>query len=288
MNDSLNKSLELTKQQRKGIVLFLVPLGLFLIILSQALFSFLYHTQLTNPGWLEIVDNLSGIGVIVVTLLYCRLFEKRRPSSLGFTTTNSLKGYLTGLILGLVLVSSAYLINIFTHSITMTFQFSQIKWWFIFFSFFGYICQGLMEETVCRGFIMNSIASRYGIWPGIIVNSLIFSSLHHANAGFTLLAAINVFLIGIFFSLLFYYTDNIFFVGAVHTAWNFTSGPLLGIKVSGLPIYSSILQTTESDTYQLVNGGTFGLEGGLAVTFPILIAIAFVLYQLQHPNKKRS
>lgn len=288
MKYSLNQSIQLTKQQRRGPVILLVPLGLFIIILSQGIFSFFYSNQVTNPGWLEILDNLSTSGAIIITLMYCRLVEKRSPSSLGFTTKNSLKNYLLGLLLGFILIIFTVLIIIFTNSASLSFNNGQIKWWFILFSFFGYMSQGLMEETVCRGFIMNSIASRYGIWPGIIANSLIFSSLHHANEGFTLLAGLNIFLIGVFFSLLFYYTDSLLFVGAVHTVWNFTTGPFLGIQVSGLATYSSILKTIEVNSQQIINGGVFGLEAGLAVTLVMVVVTTFLLYKINHNQIKKS
>ncbi len=283
MKIPFNESIQLTKQERRGFLGITVVAGLVIAILTQTLLSS-FSTYISNPGWSEIYDNISTIGIILVVLLYCRLVEKRTPESLGFIKKNAGKNYLIGIMIGFLFISSVFIINLLTNSITVTFDFSSIQWWYIIFSFIGFMFQGLMEETVCRGFIMNSIASKRGVLAGMIINSIIFALLHSFNSGFTIFAGINLFLVGILFSTLFYYTSSIFLVAAVHTAWNFTVGPIFGVEISGTPIYSPIITTVGNKAHSLLNGGDFGFEGGLSVTLVTLILFAIVLYFIK--NKK--
>ena len=86
--------------------------------------------------------------------------------------------------------------------------------------FLGFIVQGASEEFLCRGFLLNSIAAKNGIILGIILNSCLFGFLHIFNAGFSLLPLINIILVGVFFSVYAYRTDNIIGVCVIHYMWN--------------------------------------------------------------------
>ncbi|MFV0557193.1 MAG: lysostaphin resistance A-like protein [Enterococcus sp.] len=281
MKIPLNESIQLTKEQRKGFVPAVVLLGLIAIIFSQYFFS-VFSTNFSNPGWREVYDNFSTFGVILFTLALCRVVEKRTPASLGFTKKNSGQNYLIGLGAGLFLVSLIILLNILTGASTISFEGSQIKWGYVLLSFVGYMGQGLMEETVSRGFIMNSIASRYGILAGILINSYMFASLHQRNAGFTWLGAgLNIFLIGVMFSLLFYYTNSIWINGALHTVWNFSVGPIFGVQVSGMEPYSSIFSTENDPSKSLINGDAFGIEAGITTPIVIIFAIVGLIYLIK-------
>lgn len=280
MDMPVNESLRITRKQRKGPVVVTVFLGLLLTILTQTLLS-LFDARFPNSGLREIYDNASLFIVILVVLAYCYLIEKRTPASLGFTRKNAEKNYLIGLLLGFGFISVVFLLNLFTGAIEVSFDFASIQWWYILLSFIGFIFQGMMEEVVCRGFIMNGIASKYGVVSGVIINSIIFALLHASNGGFDLLAGINLFLIGLMFSLLFYYSNSIFIVGALHAAWNFTVGPIYGVQISGIPVYSPIISTVGKESHALMNGGAFGFEGGLGVTLPIVALLLMLTYLIK-------
>lgn len=285
MKIPLNSSIRKTKEQRRGWLSLIVPLGLILVVVSQ------YYLQslerfIPNSGLSEIFDNASLIVVIILVLFYCYFVEKRRPETLGFVRKNAFKGYLSGVLIGFLFISSIFIINLVTNSIDTHLSISSVHWWYIILSLVGFFFQGLMEEVVCRGFIMNSIASKIGVLAGIIINSIIFSLMHGFNDGYSLLAATNLFLAGVFFSVIFYYTDNIFVVGAIHASWNFFVGPFYGVKISGYESYSPIFHTVGKPDHSLINGGGFGFEGGLPVTIVLTLIIIVVIYLIKSKIKK--
>lgn len=59
--------------------------------------------------------------------------------------------------------------------------------------------------------------------------------------------------------------------------WNFAQGNIFGVSVSGMDIMASVFSFVPTNEGELINGGTFGLEGGLAVTIVLILATIAVL-----------
>lgn len=219
----------------------------------------------------------SDIMMILVILLFCRFFQRRNPSSVGFTRKHIVPEYLAGIVVGFVMFSAAVLIGVAAGAVRVEGFAADIPVGILVVFFLGYMVQGMAEEVLCRGYIMVSIARRYPVWVGVLTNSILFAALHLANDGITPLAFLNLVLFGIFASLYFIRRGNIWGIGAIHSVWNFTQGNFFGISVSGMGNTSSVLTSTFVEGKSLINGGSFGSEGGLAVTIVLVIGI-FVLY----------
>ena len=146
----------------------------------------------------------------------------------------------------------------------------------------GYMIQGMAEEVLCRGYFLVSIGRRYPMWAAVMLNSLFFAALHLGNAGISPLAFVNLTLFGIFASVYFIKRGSLWGIGAFHSIWNFVQGNFYGIKVSGLTTSCTILESVSVEGRELINGGAFGLEGGLAVT---LVLVAGILFLLNRPAK---
>ena len=147
----------------------------------------------------------------------------------------------------------------------------------------GFMIQGMAEEVLCRGYLMCSVARRYPLWVGILANSVVFAALHLLNSGISALAFVNLVLSGIFASLYFVRRGNIWGIGAFHAVWNFVQGNFDGIQVSGTGKMTSVFASSFTEGRELINGGAFGLEGGLAVS--VVLAVGIVLLYLE-PWKK--
>lgn len=278
----LTQSMLLTKEQRRGNAIVVVLFSIIVMFAAQFLIILPTQQKGINVGLAEVMVSFLSVVVIGVILLYAVLIEKRTPASFGFKKAGSVKKYFFGLAIGSGIIFSVFVVNALFSTIDVQVNLSQVSWLYLAGSVVGYFFQGMMEEVLCRGLIMNTLSARYNVWTGIIINSLIFSILH--AAGFTL-ATVNLFLAGLLFSLLFYLTDNLFFVSAIHSAWNFILGPVLGVSVSGMRSYSSVLKTDSLPQYNGLNGGDYGFEGGIVLTVVLVVIIAYALYQI---NKKPS
>ncbi len=244
-------------------------------------YSVLMNIVINRPEWIMIVILISEIFLILIMMLYCRFIEKRKIGTMGFVKKDMVLQYLVGILLGFVTFSVAYLLCVITGSVKWQGISENIVPIYIIGYFLGYLIQGMAEEVLCRGYLLVSVSKRYNIIYAIVVSSLFFAILHGANQGLSLLAFINLFLFGVFAALLFIDCENIWIVGAFHSIWNFVQGNMYGIQVSGTGLQNSIFATSVTEGHEIINGGSFGLEGGISVTIVYVVGIGMILMHLK-------
>ncbi len=233
-----------------------------------------------NSDTVIIAGLFTTLSMILIPLLFCKLIQKRSMRTLGFVKKNSGKEYLKGLAFGFVMFSAAVHICFLTGALQFN-GFSETLAVGTFLLFVaGFLIQGMAEEVLLRGYFMVSFARRHAMWTAVVVNSVAFAALHLLNDGISVLAIVNLTLFGIFASLYFVKSGSIWGVAAFHSVWNLVQGNLYGIQVSGIETSTSVLSSTLTESMNLINGGSFGLEGGLAVTIVLVIGILllFVFY----------
>ena len=226
-----------------------------------------------------LIQLFATVVTVAAVLLYCLLGERRSLSTLGFRKKGLLSEYVIGLLGGLALFGGAVLLcvacGVLTVSPAETPPAPGISVLFLL----GFLIQGMSEEMLCRSYLMVSLSRGFPLWLCVVLNALLFSVLHIGNPGVTAVALINIFLFGLFASMLTLRRGSIWMVGALHSMWNFAQGNLFGIPVSGLTgspsPFLSVLK--EGRAAELLHGGDFGLEGGLAVTVVMTAACAAAL-----------
>jgi len=226
---------------------------------------------------MTIIMLFSDAGMILVTLLFCKLIQKRKMTTVGFQKPGMWKEYLCGLGAGLLIFSVAVLICVVTGSLRLQGLSASFSAGIFVLFLLGYLVQGMAEEVLCRGYFLVSVSRRYPLAVGIIANSALFASLHLLNNGISVLAFINLVLFGVFASVYFVKRGNIWGVGALHSIWNLAQGNIYGIRVSGIQTSCSILSSEMVAGRELINGGDFGLEGGLAVTIVLVVGTLILL-----------
>lgn len=232
---------------------------------------------LANSNYMLMTTLLATSGIILVSLLFCKLVQKRKMRTVGFKKKNLVKEYLIGLVVGFVMMLVAVLVNVMTgavklNGISADFSMLTVGWLVLFF--IGFMIQGMSEEVLCRGYMLVSVARRKKqVWLAVVVNSVFFAALHLLNSGISVLAFINLVLFGIFASIYFVKRGNIWGIAAVHSIWNFTQGNVFGILVSGGDYGPKLLESSVNENMTLINGGAFGLEGGIVVTVVLVLGI---------------
>lgn len=246
-------------------------------LMAKAALSLL-PSPVTSAVYLT-VSLFATLATVAVVLLYCLLAERRSLLSLGFTRRGALGEYAAGILGGLVLFGLPVLLCMVTGTLTLTVANPSPAALPLLLCLVGFIIQGASEELLCRSYLMVSLSRSLPPWICATVNALLFSLLHVENPGVTVIALVNIFLFGIFASLLTLRRGSVWIVCALHTLWNFAQGNLFGIPVSGLGGLPSPLraEVAEGKWQTLINGGAFGLEGGLAVTVVLAVACGVVL-----------
>lgn len=225
--------------------------------------------------------------MILITILFCKLIQKRKPSTLGYKKPGMWKEYGIGALVGLGLMTIIVLIGMVTGSLELQFNKEALTaggMGMLVLLLIGFLIQGMSEEVLCRGYFLVSIARNKGnVWLGIIVSSIAFAALHLGNLGIAPLAFVNLILFGVFAGVYFIKRGNIWGIAAIHSIWNFAQGNIFGILVSGNDFGTTVFTSTINENMTFINGGDFGLEGGILTTI-VLTAATVVMLRTQQKD----
>lgn len=196
---------------------------------------------------------------------------------MGFNGKNAVGQYFAGLLVGFVMMSACVAISWASGSMKFTGFTLGGGIGLLLCFLIGFVLQGMSEEVFLRGYFMMSVAGKNSILLAVISNAIIFAVLHLFNPGVSVIGILNLILFGLFASVYTLKMNSIWGICAVHSIWNFAQGNLFGIKVSGMDAKVSVLSFLPTETGTLINGGDFGLEGGLAVTIVLALSTLIVL-----------
>lgn len=268
------KEMSFSKELGRFIILF------FILLLAISIVQYMFYdlnAEVQTPLNF-LLTHLAFIFSPILIYLYITKIENRSLRSIGFSKGNAISSVLKGLLIGLLIILAIVIIGVL---------FGQFKYDGIDFSsclllilyFIGYGVQSFCEEIYCRGWALTYFARRHGILFAILASNIVFILPHLGNNGFDIMSIVNIFLIGILFAIIFLKYDNIWICGGIHTAWNFLLGPIFGLNVSGEATYSLLKFSAISPN--ILNGGTFGPESSLIVTFVVIVAIIIAAYVLK-------
>jgi membrane protease YdiL (CAAX protease family) len=212
-------------------------------------------------------------------LIYCLCIEKRSALSMGFRKGTFWRSYSKGFLIGtgllLLCCGIGYILGGFTVSSVMTLTPAYGVLFLL-----GFVIQGSSEEVLLRGYFMMSLSNRCRTSWAVGISSVVFSLLHIANPGFGLLPFINISLFGMFMGLYVYREGDLWGACAIHSAWNFVQGNILGVQVSGTGALPTLWQFQPIEGKTLISGGAFGIEASIIVTAVLLATIAITYFGL--------
>lgn len=138
-----------------------------------------------------------------------------------------------------------------------------------------FIFVGWNEELLSRGYHLQTIASGFNLFWGVIISSAVFGLLHLGNPNATWVSAAGIFFAGIYLAFGYTRTKQLWLPIGLHIGWNFFEGVGFGFPVSGLDIYPLLRIDVTGPV--LWTGGAFGPEAGLIV-LPSLIVGGLLIY----------
>ena len=231
--------------------------------------------------WSTFFMYFGFIGTWIVFMIEFLIVKKDRPILKTLWTApkgNNIKYLGLGFLIGFVLNIICAIVAVLNKDISLHYDsFNFIKLLLLFIAVF---IQSSAEEMVCRGFIFQRLRRGYR-HPAvaIILNSLLFTSMHLFNPGASVISMTAVLAAGLLFSLMVYYMDSVWCAMAAHTAWNFTQNLILGLPNSGMVSPVSVFKldaaTAKSSFAYSVE---FGLEGSItAITVMIMTGIVIIV-----------
>lgn len=255
----------------------LYVITLVLIVFGQAFGMLLEFIPFMTSSDVMVTATLyfEFIGIWVLVILYMRFSPKNRPILKAVGRTAAGNSWL-GLLLGIGIdfgLNALCILAAWLHG-DIALYFDSFQPLYLLLLFLAVFIQSSAEELLCRGFLYQRLMRSYGKPVlAIVVNSLFFALMHLMNDGVTVLSLLNIFVVGVLFSLMVYYMDSLWCAMAAHAAWNFTQNILFGLPNSGIVVPYSVfhLKAASARNSFAYNVG-FGIEGTLLADAVLILA----------------
>ena len=278
-------------EEKNKFKLLLIPILVVILItfINQLLILpliFIFNDSLKEllsfSGTSNLVDEAF---CLFLSIFLMTKISKLKIEQLGFTKDNIVFSYLKGALFGTLQIFTVFFI-IFGLKAIDVYYVGNISILLLIKVFIIFIFQALLEEILFRGYLMPFFSKVIGIKFTIILLSFLFTCIHLFNPNLDIIGLANVFLAGVTFSLIYYYTGNLWLVGAMHTLWNFILGFIVGSQISGIITYNSVFFSIPVENKDLISGGVFGFEASIVTTIVELIISLFVIYLIKKEKNK--
>jgi uncharacterized protein len=260
------------------VVLFLVIWG---FLLAPVIVPFAGSLEGSRPAGsfrMMMFEAAAAFTVVLAAFIMIRFIEKRSFVSLGFAPRFLMRDLFLGIGLGacwlFLSVAVLWLSGCAKFQTAGTVPLATL-----FITCGSIALNAFTQEVLVRSYIFQTINSRTSQAFAIISSSVLFSAFHAGafKAG-SFLPALNVFMAGVLFGIAYYRSGNLWLPTGIHFIWNFMLGPILGLTVSGKELLAEQSPVFILDGPAILTGGSFGIEGGLCVTFATVVFIVATVF----------
>ncbi len=230
-----------------------------------------------------LIGSLASLVPALAAGWFCTKYLEGLPArALGASfTAGWAKHFFIGCLVGGVTLGFAVLIAVVFGG--LRFEFNAAQTGSLAYSFavslVVFAAASAFEEALCRGYFLQTFSRSGLVWLGILITSIVFGAGHFRNPDASILAIANTVLAGLWFSVAYLKTRDLWFVWGIHLMWNWIQGSILGIEVSGLTNITSSPLLKEIDSGPVwLTGSTYGIEGGVVCTIAIIVSTAAIYF----------
>lgn len=238
----------------------------------------LIQNYMSNSFQGMFMTQLLGIIALFLTLfIILKGLEKKRFEDIGLNSMIvNWKGLIWGLMLGAASMIIVFIMLFSTGDITLENSllnphFSKNTVWGILI----FIIVAINEETMCRGYIFNTLNQMGKPWLSAVISSGVFAALHLLNPNVKLMGILNIFLVGMLFAYMYIRTNSLWMPIGYHFTWNYFQGSVFGFAVSGTTEAQGIYNIA-SVNENIFTGGSFGPEAGILATVVLILGFVVV------------
>jgi membrane protease YdiL (CAAX protease family) len=242
-----------------------------------------------------IIGTFTMVGLLFI--LWIRFFERRTLASVGLifnrqAKTLYVRGFAIGLLMGSAVVCGILLLGGYGLEAGAGSKSRDLIP--ILILMVAFIVQSGVEEMVFRGWMMSRISARFGLWAGIIGNSILFTLMHVEFDGLDttpvamiVLFNLMTFLFSVFLSFLVIREKSIWGASAWHAAWNWIfitwfALPTTGIELGLSPLVRDLAPVEGAPEW--LTGGMTGPEGSVLTLIVLTLGCLILLWRGLKPD----
>ncbi|MHA6805163.1 CPBP family intramembrane glutamic endopeptidase [Salinifilum ghardaiensis] len=222
---------------------------------------------------------LTGAGALVLLALWLRFREVRPFGSLGFPLARRVPAVLLG---GAAVAAVALSLPVAINLLSGQYEVRAAGASAVVLALLPvFAVQASTEEVLTRGYLLQVTHRRWGLPAALAVQAVLFALLHVTNLEISVIALVNILLIGVLLGLWAVAEGGLWGVCAFHTVWNWAQGNVYGIEVSGMDLGTTWWDVSADPAGATpITGGGFGVEGSAITTLvlaALLTAVVLVL-----------
>lgn len=284
------ETIQQEEPKRGAHVLFSLGIYIVAFLFLSLVFSMLVYIVLGFPdagsftlNQYVVIQFATLLAAVLPACFILKYFDNRPLSDLGLSVKGRGKDFLYGLLAAIFLYGVGFGLSLALGEVKVVgihLNATDLAVGFVF-----YILVAFTEEIMVRGYILGRLLrTRLNKFLSLGISSVIFSLMHFFNPNVAFLPMLNLVLAGCLLGVTFLYTRNLWFPISLHLFWNWLQGPILGYKVSGTSLSSSLLELQLPEN-NILNGGTFGFEGSIICTALMVFMIGAIVWYFE--RKKR-
>lgn len=268
------------------IVVGVILVGQLVVLAYDSLFD--YAAGSLTAQALELFTNA---GTLLALWLWLRFKEKRAFASVGFRSTRPLLKFFAGMCIGAGMITLVVMLLVAMgeyhrvsppagtlgggHALVPVVMLAAV--WAV---------QASTEETMMRGYLLQTAALQLPGWLAVLLPGAIFSAMHFATEGPQPIAGVNILLFALFVSFLALRQGSIWMACGIHMGWNWFQGNVFTLPVSGNVYGTGIFHFSPVTTASpWLAGGDFGPENSIVVTvvWGVAAFLAYGYFRSQKP-----
>ena len=286
-----------------SILTFLTIVALLSAIVNAVVRHVLHHAPATASQKVITLSSTligDGLGFLLVAFaaFVVSLIEKRRFSSYGigrFRVGQFVSGSLWGAAILSSLVALLHLRGLLVLDGVLLQGSAALKWGFLWL--LGFLCVGLFEDFLTRGFLQMTLARGLagvagvlgmgergrqvlGFWLAVLLFSFLFGFGHGSNPGESPIGLVSAGLIGFVFAFSLWRTGSLWWAIGYHMAWDWMQSFVFGVADSGLMMKQHLLASHPQGPV-LWSGGATGPEGSVFVLGECVITGLVIWFALR-------
>jgi membrane protease YdiL (CAAX protease family) len=244
------------------------------------------RTQMT-PAALVLQEGMGVLAAMAAAAIMGQI-EGRQFGVYGLPGSDAFGArFWQGVVWGIVMITAAILLirllggfsfgDLALHGIAL--------WRYAILWCLAFVCVGLFEEFLFRGYAQFTLATGLEFWPAATMLSAGFGALHLANGGEDKIGALSVFVIGMFFCLTLRRTGNLWFAVGLHAAFDWGETFLFSVPNSGIVAPGHLLNSSFHGPVWLT-GGTVGPEGSVMAF--VVVGFAAIIFSRVYPAREED
>jgi membrane protease YdiL (CAAX protease family) len=222
-----------------------------------------------------IISFFSFLGTFFILYLFMRFIDKEPFVNIGFFKKINKEFYI-GTLISFFLVSSVFIALLFLEEMSI----SGFELFFKDFLLTIILCLlvSITEEAVMRGYVLRNLLKSFNPLIALFTSSFVFSILHFFNPNIDFIGFFNIWLGGLLLGFCYIISKKIWLSIGLHFGWNFFQS-FYGFKVSGIDISTFLKIKIQKNN--ILNGGEFGIEGSVIMTFFLSLFILYLFYKIK-------